>query len=98
MSYRVEYPDGRRRRAASCYLSRRPRSMPPSGTGEGLVRGRRAPSCYSSLRPRISRPGEGLVRGRRAPSKQGVAPRALSFTLPEMPFSGLPFSGFRSGR
>ena len=96
MSNRVEYPDGRGRRAPSCYLNCRPRSLP--GSGESLGRGRRAPSCYLSRRSRISGLEEGQGRGRRAPGKQGVAARALSFTLLEMPFSGLSFSDFWSSR
>jgi hypothetical protein len=92
-------PQGRRAHTQPSPHPRDPaRELSLSGPGESLDRGRRAPSGYPSLRPRMSRPDEGLGRGHRAPSRLHERARELSFTLTEMPFSGLPFSGFWSRR
>jgi hypothetical protein len=92
-------PQGRRAHTQPSPHPRDPaRERSLSGPGESLDRGRRAPSGYPSLRPRMSRPDEGLGRGHRAPSRLRERARELSFTLTEMPFSGLPFSGFWSRR
>ena len=90
-------PQGRRAHTKPSPHPRAPapaRELSLSGRGESLGRGRRAPICYPGLRPRMSRPDEGLGRGRRAFSRLRERARELSFTLTEMPFSGLPFSGF----
>jgi len=88
MNYRTEDPDGRRQRA-----------FPE--TGESHDRGRRTPSWRRIHRPRgmpFSEAGESHDRGRRAPCWLESGTRQLPFPLLEMPFSGLPFSGFGSGR
>jgi hypothetical protein len=64
-------------------------------------RGRRTPSWHLNHRLRempFSEAGESHGRGRRSPAWQESGTRELPFPLLEMPFSGLPFSGFGSGR